>query len=60
MPLLDFAFVTDVKGVIATTGSLIRAYNALATATEDDLREANEAGSLAGDVVVLVTGLIGG
>jgi len=59
VPLLDFAFVTDVDGVITTTGSLIREYTALATETEDDLRDANELGNLAGDVAVLVTGLIG-
>ena len=59
VPLVDFAYVTDVEGAITKTGSLVREYMVLASETEEQLKEANEVGDLAGDVAVLVTGLIG-
>ena len=59
VPLVDFAYVTDVEGVISKTGSLAREYLTIATETEDELKQANEVGDLAGDVTVLIVGLIG-
>ncbi|MDB6001229.1 MAG: hypothetical protein JWP52_2928 [Rhizobacter sp.] len=60
IPLLDFAYVTDVEGVISKTGSLTREYLVLATKTEEEIKQVNEIGDLAGDVSGLVLGIIGG
>jgi len=59
VPLLDFAFVTDGEAAITTTGSLLREFMIAATETEEELKDANEVGSLAVDVTVLVSGIIG-
>lgn len=59
VPLVDFVYITDVEGAITKTGSLMREYLVLASETEGQLKEANEVGDLAGDVTVLITGLIG-
>lgn len=59
IPLLDFAYVTDVEGAITKTGALAREYLVMATETEGELKQANEVGDLAVDVTALVAGIIG-
>ena len=60
VPLLDFAFVgKDPEGAIMKAGALAREYLVLATDTEKELKSLNEVGDLAGDVSVMIIGLVG-
>lgn len=59
VPVLDFAYVTSAEGAIAATGSLVRELMIAATETEKELNEANAVGSVAGDVAILITGMVG-
>jgi len=60
VPLLDFAFVaTDPEGAILKAGALAREYIVLASDTEKELKTANEVGDLAGDVSMMIVGLVG-
>jgi hypothetical protein len=59
VPLLDFAFVLDGEAALVTSGALLREFVVAATETEEQLKEANDAGGLVVDVTVLITGIIG-
>lgn len=59
VPVLDFAYVTSAEGAITATGALARELLIVATETESDLNEANAVGSVAGDVAILITGMVG-
>ncbi len=60
VPLLDFAFAASSPDALIKTGlTLSREYVILGTQTEKELKEANEVGSVAGDVSELIVGLVG-
>lgn len=60
VPLLDFAFAASSPDALIKTGlTLSREYIILGTQTEKELKDANEVGSLAGDVSELIVGLVG-